>query len=56
MHPACGVNDPPCTVHAVSLTPHAFLIFFAKHRRFAYDFHFLKLFEFEFILEKAFAP
>jgi hypothetical protein len=24
---------------------HAFLIFFAYHRRFAYDFHFLKLFE-----------
>jgi hypothetical protein len=20
---ACGVNDPACTVHAVSLTPHA---------------------------------
>jgi hypothetical protein len=42
---ACGVNDTACTVHGVSLTPHAFLTFFACHRCFAYDFHFSKLFE-----------
>jgi hypothetical protein len=24
---ACGVNDKACTMHAVSMTPHAFLIF-----------------------------
>jgi hypothetical protein len=32
-------------LHAVSLTPHAFSIFFAYHRCFAYDSHFPKLFE-----------
>jgi hypothetical protein len=32
-------------VHAVSLTPHAFFIFFEHHRCLAYDFHFSKLFE-----------
>jgi hypothetical protein len=32
-------------VHAVSMTPHAFLFFFVYHRCFAYDFHFTKLFE-----------
>jgi hypothetical protein len=54
---ACCVNDTPCivqcmrvnntacTVNEVSLTPHAFLIFFAYHRRFVHDFHFLKLFK-----------
>jgi hypothetical protein len=41
---ACCVNDTTCTVHAVSLTPHAFFIFFAHHGCFAYDFHFSKLF------------
>jgi hypothetical protein len=23
MHDACGVNDTACTMHAISLTPHA---------------------------------
>jgi hypothetical protein len=32
-------------LHAVSMTPHAFFIFFAYHRRFANDFQFSKLFE-----------
>jgi hypothetical protein len=39
------VNDTACTLHAVSLTPYAFLIFFAKQTLFAYDFPFSKLFE-----------
>jgi hypothetical protein len=48
---ACGVNDIACTVHAVSMTPHAHMhevslnrmhfSFFAYHRCFANDFHFL---------------
>jgi hypothetical protein len=42
---ACGVNDTACTVHVVSFKPHAFLIFVANHRCFAYDFHFSKLLE-----------
>jgi hypothetical protein len=37
---ACGVNDTACTVHAVSLTPHVFLICL---RTIAV--HFSKLFE-----------
>jgi hypothetical protein len=42
---ACGViDDTACIVYPLSMTlTHAF--FFAYHRRFAYDFHFLKLFE-----------
>jgi hypothetical protein len=42
---ACGVNDTAFTMHAVSLTLNAFLILFAYHHCFAYDFHFSKLFE-----------
>jgi hypothetical protein len=42
---ACDVNYTACAVHAVSLTPHAFLIFWEYHRCFAYDFHFSKLIE-----------
>jgi hypothetical protein len=41
---ACGVIDTACIVHAVSLTPHAFVILFAYHHCFAYDFNFSKLF------------
>jgi hypothetical protein len=40
-----GRSNRSSIVHAVSMTPHAFLIFFAYHRCFAYDFHFSKLFE-----------
>jgi hypothetical protein len=45
---ACGINDTACTVHDISMTPHApwhVYFFFASHRCFAYDFHFLKLFK-----------
>jgi hypothetical protein len=45
MHRACGRNDTECTMHAATLTLHAFKIFFAYNRRFANDFHFSKLFE-----------
>jgi hypothetical protein len=39
------VFDTACTVHVVSLTPHAFLFIFTYQRCFVYDFNFLKLFE-----------
>jgi hypothetical protein len=39
-----GRSNHSSMVHAVSLTPHAFLTFFCN-RRFAYDFHFSKLLE-----------
>jgi hypothetical protein len=40
-----GCSNRSSIVHVVSLTLNAFLIFFAYHCCFAYDFQFLKLFE-----------
>jgi hypothetical protein len=71
MHHACGINDTAWIVHAVSMTPHAFLIYcipslfciwfslFLCMRCQWHCMHFKKfeyLREFEFIFEKALAP
>jgi hypothetical protein len=44
-HTDFGVNDPACTRASVVNDNACIFYFFAYHRHFGYDFHFLKLFE-----------
>jgi hypothetical protein len=51
-----GRSNHSSIMHVVSLTPHAFLNFFANHRCFVYDFHFSKLIEHFFVHAVSMTP